>query len=148
MEIKIKKLSKEALIPKYQTDGSIAFDLHSIADVTWRFVEPNLYEAIVDTGLAFEVPTGYGMFIFPRSGTGFKYNVHLANGTGLIDSDYRGEVKIKLIAITDKKPPTFLAKDRVAQASIIPILNANFIEVDDLSQTERGDGGFGSTGKK
>lgn len=126
MKINIKKLNENAIIPKYQTSGSIAFDLHTLKDVKWKFVEPNLYEAIIDTGLAFEVPDGYGMFIFPRSGTGFKYNVHLANGTGLIDSDYRGEIKIKLISIHDTMPPEFSANDRVAQASIIPIIQASF----------------------
>ena len=146
MKINIKKLNENAIIPKYQTSGSIAFDLHTLKDVKWKFVEPNLYEAIIDTGLAFEVPDGYGMFIFPRSGTGFKYNVHLANGTGLIDSDYRGEIKIKLISIHDTMPPEFSANDRVAQASIIPIIQASFREVDELSRSDRGEGGFGSTG--
>ena len=146
MKINIKKLNENAIIPKYQTNGSIAFDLHTLSDVKWKFVEPNLYEAVINTGLAFEVPECYGMFIFPRSGTGFKYNVHLANGTGLIDSDYRGEIKIKLISIHDSMPPEFSANDRVAQASIIPIIQAKFSEVDELSQTKRGESGFGSTG--
>ncbi len=146
MRIKIKKLNINAIIPKYATDGAIAFDLHTMDEVKWKFIEPNLYETIIETGLAFEIPLNYGMFIFPRSGSGFKYNVHLANGTGLIDSDYRGEVKIKLIAIHDKMPPEFNANDRVAQASIIPIIKAEFDEVDELSTTNRGVGGFGSTG--
>lgn len=146
MEIRVKKLSEKAIIPDFQTLGAIAFDLHSAEDIQWSFKEPNLYEAIVETHLAFEIPSGFGMFLFPRSGLGFKYNIHLANGTGLIDSDYRGEIKIKLIAIVDSEPPKLRAKDRVAQASIIKVEKPIFKEVRELTQTDRGKRGFGSTG--
>lgn len=156
MKLKIKKMHPMAVIPKYQTSGAIAFDLHAVLDnydradgvgcvpVSQHY--HNNRSHIFRTGLAFEVPEGYGLFVFPRSGCGFNYDVQFSNGTGLIDQDYRGEVKVKLIALNPNK--TLLVKhgDRIAQAVLMPIVKVEFDEVDELSDTERGEGGFGSTG--
>lgn len=137
MNIKIKKLHPDAQIPTYGTDGAAAFDLYALEDVQGiGFVS-------VRTGLAFEVPEGHAMIIKPRSGLAFNHRVQAFSGT--IDSDYRGEVKVLL----EKADSSFIyveRGDRIAQAIIIPIPRVTFTEVDELSITERGDGGFGHTG--
>lgn len=156
MKLKVKKLHPEAIIPKYATDGSACFDLHAC------FGEPGLSKpifvtpiAIIKTGLSFEIPLGYVMLVFSRSGHGFKNDVRLANCTGIIDSDYRGELMVKLThddthnvfkSIIDD-PMKISHGDRIAQAMIIPLEQVQFEEVEKLSDTERGTGGFGSTGQ-
>lgn len=152
MEIKIKKLHPNARMPEYATDGSGCFDLfaaeldhdsnaHGTTECAhwWQML-------IVGTGIAVEVPAGHVMLIFSRSGDGFKRDVRLANCVGVIDSDYRGEIKIKL-ACDNKRYQTTRVGDRIAQAMIIPIPRAQFTQIDELSATDRGDGGFGSTGR-
>lgn len=144
MQVKVKKLHTDAIMPKYATDGSACFDLHATEEA---FVDDIAHTSeIIPTGLAFEVPACYVMLIFSRSGHGFKNDVRLANCVGVIDSDYRGEVKVKLTAdpngsLTVKKG------DRIAQAMVIPIPSVGLVEVEELTDTERGAGGFGSTGK-
>lgn len=141
MKVKIKKLHPDALMPQYGSDGAACFDLHCIggAFVADRFV--------FDTGLAFEIPEGHVMLIYSRSGHGFKNDARLSNCVGVIDADYRGEVKVKLRC--DSKMNSLAVKpgDRVAQAMIIPYPKVTFEWADELSDTERGDGGFGSTGQ-
>lgn len=171
-KIKFKKLHENAQLPKYQTKGAIAFDLHSVEDVVWEqcnFQELALgdkslvstlpysanfimsrnipvFTAVISTGLAIELPDNTGMFLYPRSGWGFNHNIGLANGTGLIDSDYRGEIKIKLIAIAPNKLPKIEAGSRVAQATISKVEKLDFYFVDELNETQRGENGFGHTG--
>jgi len=144
MEIKIKKLHPDAMIPKYATEFSACFDLCAyMPDQSAGYIWPK----VLSTGLAFEIPRGYAMMIYSRSGHGFNNDIRLANCVGVIDSDYRGEVKVKLA--NDDSYGQFLLfshGDRIAQAMIIPVPDVNFIEVDDLTETERGAGGFGSTG--
>lgn len=139
MQIKTKRLTPEAKLPTYATDGSGCFDIYCTNSKT---VFDN---ATFDTGLSFEIPVGYVMLVFSRSGHGFKNNVRLANCVGIIDSDYRGELKVKL---TNDFIPSMdvQAGDRIAQAMVIPFEQVQFLEVDALSETERGTGGFGSTG--
>lgn len=141
IELKVKKLHPDAIIPTYATDGSACFDLHA-AEYEGENKGASL---IVRTGLSFEIPHGWQMLIFSRSGHGFKNDVRLANSVGVIDSDYRGEVKVKL---TLDRGGHFVVKqgDRIAQAQIMPVHRVTFEEVTDLSETERGTGGFGSTG--
>lgn len=137
MNIKIKKLHPDAQIPTYGTDGAAAFDLYALEDVQGNG------HVSVKTGLAFEIPQGHAMIIKPRSGLAFNHRVHAFSGT--IDSDYRGEVKVLL----EKADNSFIyveRGDRIAQAIIIPIPRVTFTEVEELSATERGDGGFGHTG--
>lgn len=149
--MKIKKLHDKALTPQYQSQGAVAFDLASCENVEWGdlIVDGRRigYEAIIPTGLSFEVPEHTSMHIYPRSGWGFKHNIQLANGTGVIDRDYRGEVKVKLIAFCDFKAlPTIKEGTRIAQAEIIVSNRVSFLEAEELSDTERGAKGFGSTG--
>lgn len=147
MRLKIQQLNPLAIMPRYATQGAACLDLHAIVDseVGAEAVPPG--QAITfRTGLAFEVPSGHAVMIYSRSGHGFKHGVRLANGTGVIDADYRGEVMVRLR--NDGAEPLVVEHgDRIAQAMIIQIPIINEIEVvDELSSTARGAGGFGSTG--
>lgn len=156
-QLKVKKLHPDAVIPKYATPGAACFDLHAlVAQTTPLFPGGKL---TFRTGLAFEIPAGHVMLVFSRSGHGFKNDIRLANCVGVIDSDYRGEVLVKLasddsmnfsLASTKEiNEKTFLQinpGDRIAQAMVIPVQQFSFLEVNELSDTERGTGGFGSTG--
>ena len=144
MNIKIKKLHEDALVPKYATPGSACFDLH-VVDVDIDLIWPGR-TAVFRTGLAFEVPEGWCMKVYSRSGHGFKNDVSLSNCVGIIDSDFRNEVMVKLC--NDSNMVFRVADgDRIAQAMLVPIQQVSFSVVDELSTTERGLGGFGSTGK-
>ncbi len=157
MEIKIKKLHPNAKLPTYATDGSGCFDLYAATVDGMAHIGSNIWPSIpvsFGTGLAFEIPAGHVMLVFSRSGHGFKHDVRLANCVGVIDADYRGEVAVKLTCddqMIDGDPdatPMFVKPgDRIAQALIIPFPRVTFVEADALSSTERGAGGFGSTGQ-
>lgn len=142
--IKIKKLHVNAVLPHYATDGASAFDLFCYEDVKWENTSGKHY-AIVPTGWAFEVPTEHGMFILSRSGHGRKHLIHLANCVGLLDFDYRGEAIVILMCHLDA-PPIIKSGTAVAQACIIETPRQYFEIVDELSETERGASGLGSTG--
>lgn len=143
MQIKIQKAHPKAVVPTYATPGAACFDLHSVHDGDFGMLWSS---KVFDTGLKFEIPEGQVMLIFSRSGDGFKRDVRLANCVGVIDSDYRGEVKVKLTA--DCMRENYInAGDRIAQALILPVERVQFLVVDGLSVTDRGEGGFGSTGK-
>lgn len=147
MQIQIKKLNPAAKMPTYATDGSGCFDLYAINTMP-RLVHKG-WPVQFETGLAFEIPIGYGMFILSRSGHGFNFDTRLANCVGFIDSDYRGEVKVKLTCDLEHEeamPLAVMPGDRVAQACILPVPKVSFSFVDELSSTERGEGGFGSSG--
>lgn len=147
MQVKIKQLSPHAKMPTYATNGAGWFDLYSTNTVPMLVQEG--WPVEVGTGLAFEIPAGYGMFIMSRSGHGFKFDTRLANCVGCIDSDYRGEVKVKLTCDVEREetmPMSIMPGDRIAQACILPIPKIEFILADELSETQRGQGGFGSTG--
>ena len=146
MKLKIKKLHPDAIAPKYATHGAACFDLHAILCMQGTSVFPQS-PATFRTGLAFEIPDGHVMMIFSRSGHGFKEDTRLANCVGVIDSDYRGEVMVKLTCdrITSYGM-TVNPGDRIAQAMVIPVDRVEFEEVTELSDTARGTGGFGSTG--
>lgn len=147
MNIKIKKLSQLAKTPTYATDGSGCFDIYAINPLATLVHEG--YPATFDTGLAFEIPPGYGMFILSRSGHGFNFDTRLANCVGFIDSDYRGEVKVKLTCDQEHEEAMLLAVkagDRIAQACILPVPRVGFEITEELSETLRGEGGFGSSG--
>jgi len=144
MNIKIKKLVEDAIIPKYQTVGSAGFDFHTVEDVTVFPKETKL----VSTGLAFEIPEGYELQVRPRSGMSLKTKIRISNSPGTIDSDYRGLVSIIVdnISFHGSLPYEIKKGDRIAQGVICKVNQAVFIE-DELSETERGEGGFGSTNK-
>lgn len=143
LALKVKPLAPDVIIPEYQTAGAACFDLYMYGETTT--ITPG--EAVVfDTKLAFEVPPGFVLLVFSRSGHGFKSGLRLSNGTGVIDSDYRGEVKVKLH--NDGIESYTVAKsERIAQAMVVPLVYLPLVVSDSLSDTERGEGGFGSTGK-
>ena len=147
MKLKIKKIFPEAILPTYATDGSGCFDFYACGGVNLN-TGTRGWEASdeVSTGIAVEIPEGHVMLIFSRSSHAFKYDVRLANCVGVIDSDYRGEIKIKLTLDNPDTDIYFDYGERIAQGLVIPIPKVEFEEVESLSDTERGAGGFGSTG--
>jgi dUTP pyrophosphatase len=141
MDIKIKKLSKESIIPSYTQPGDAGMDITAISE---KVVEEKEFGYIeYGTGLAFEVPEGYYMDIRPRSSIS-NTGMFLCNSPGTLDSNYRGELKVRFKWIKDTKK--YNIGDRIAQILILPYPKINFIEVEELSETERGESGFGSTG--
>lgn len=140
MKVKIKKLSKLAQIPVYQTKGASGFDLHSIEEFE---IKPK-QTILVPTGLAFKIPEGYEMQIRPRSGISLKTGLRVVNSPGTLDSDYTGEAKIIMQNIGDNNEFINFG-DRVAQGVICPVLKVEFDEVENLEESERGEKGFGST---
>lgn len=146
MNVKIKKVHPEAKTPVYGSAGAACFDLYAahIVDTGFGYGCTVTY----GTGLRFEVPEGHVMMIYSRSGHGFKQGITLANGTGVVDADYRGEVLVKLTKRSSEVLGMPCVGERIAQAMIIPVEQVSFEETDELSDTERGAGGFGSTGVK
>lgn len=161
MILKFKKTHPDAFVPQYATGGAACFDLHAV-DIGGLTIEETRIGTKADlvvgtkylgkrgevfrTGLAFEVPVGHVMLIFSRSGQGFKHDVRLANCVGVIDSDYRGEVMVKLTKDCDAFDFQVKNGDRIAQAMLVPIPVVLFEESDELTETDRGEKGFGSTG--
>ena len=141
----IKRFSKNVIIPKYETSGSSGMD---IAAYMKENIEINPGEkAIVPTGFSLSIPTGFEIQIRPRSGLAAKNNVSVLNTLGTIDADYRGEVKVILINLGKKK---FIVENglRIAQMVLCPVVQAKIEDTEELSKTDRGLGGFGSTGTK
>lgn len=135
--------SKGAIIPEYKTAGAAGADLCAMLEAPLTI--PAGRSAMVSTGLFFEIPKGYEVQVRPRSGLAAKNGVTVLNTPGTIDSDYRGEIKVILINLgTDDF--TINNGDRIAQMIIAPVIQASFTITDSLSETERGSGGFGSTG--
>ncbi len=145
MIVRVKKLDERAVIPTYGTDFSAGADLYCIADGTVTI--PPHTTVLLGTGISIEIPEGYCGLIFARSGISIKRGLAPANKVGVIDADYRGEVKVALHNHTDKGA-TVEPGERVAQLAIVPFLKAEFEESGELSDTVRGVGGFGSTGTK
>ena len=145
IDVRIKKLRENAVIPTYGSEYAAGADLYAAVDepVTIQAGETKL----IPTGLAFEIPEGYAGFIYARSGLASKRNLAPANKVGVIDSDYRGEVMTALHN-HGKETQTIEAGERIAQMVIAPYITAEFILSDSLDDTERGEGGFGSTGRK
>ena len=144
-KILIKRLSKEIPLPKYETSGSSGMDLAANIEANIN-IDPGK-TAIVPTGLSISIPKGFEAQIRPRSGLAAKQKISVLNTPGTIDSDYRGEIKVILINLGQK--PFKVEKGlRIAQMVVCPIVQAQLKEVDDLSETDRGKGGFGSTGSK
>ena len=146
MELKIRKLREGAKIPRRATEGAAGMDLYACIDESITLAPQQL--VIVPTGIAIELPdNGCAAFLYARSGLGVKHGICLANGVGVIDSDYRGEVCAGLCNVSDK-PYVIAPGERIAQMVIAPYITANFILCDELDDTVRGQGGFGSTGRK
>ncbi|MCB0826691.1 MAG: dUTP diphosphatase [Armatimonadetes bacterium] len=132
-----------ATLPKYETEGAAGMDLRSIEAVALGPLERRL----VRTGLRIAVPKGYEAQIRPRSGLALKRGISMVNTPGTIDSDYRGEVGVILINLS-QETVELDAGERIAQMVIAPVAQAKLVAVDELDQTQRGEGGFGSTGIK
>lgn len=141
--ILIKKLQKEAIIPKYETQGSSGLDLS--ANVKSKITIKPGEKCLVPTGLAVSIPKDYELQIRPRSGLAAKNSITVLNTPGTIDSDYRGEIKIILINL-GKENFEITNGLRIAQMVLCPISKAELTEVDNLDKTSRDSGGFGSTG--
>ena len=139
MIIKLKKLHQDAKTPTYGSSGAACFDLYALEDTRSIFGR-----AIVSTGISVEIPPGYEMVIRPRSGLAFSHGVHAFSGT--IDQDYRGEVKVLLVTDSSNSAFTVEKGERIAQATIQPVIRVEFEEAQELNETARGTGGFGSTG--
>ena len=169
MDIKFKKISPDAVVPSYATEGSAGFDLYATEEVVVKPQETK----IIPTGLEIECPEGMAVMIYPRSGISAKTPLRLANGVGVIDSDYRGELKVIFynssnseVRIVPKYQLTdgnvieaydhdyvpygtvvIKKGDRIAQGVLIDVTQADFKEVQDFKETKRGKGCLGSTGK-
>lgn len=148
MEMKFKKMPTEKgnLIenPKYATDGSACFDL--VCNIDEEIIATPGSITKIPTGIAIEIPSNeYVALVFARSGLASKSGISLANSVGVVDSDYRGEIFVPLIN-NSKVDYTFKQGDRVAQLGIFPVIMTNLIETNELNDTKRGSGGFGSTG--
>ena len=139
--VNCKKSLPNAREPMYATKGAACFDLYT-ADVVKT--EPNA--VVYNTGWQFEIPQGHVMMLYSRSGHGFNKGIRLANGTGVIDSDYRGDVMVKLVSDTCDLCEFPQVGERIAQAMILHVPLVGFYMTAKLNPTERGEGGFGSTG--
>ena len=144
-EILIKRLSKKINLPKYETDGSSGMDLAACIDKTIE-IKPGKSE-IIPTGLAVSIPKNFEIQIRPRSGLAAKNQISVLNTPGTIDSDYRGEIKVILINLSNK---SFIVENglRIAQMVLCPIVKAKLKEVESHKNKKRGSSGFGSTGVK
>jgi dUTP pyrophosphatase len=145
-EVKVKKLNKNAVIPKYAKDGDAGMDL-----VATSIISNTTFNVTYGTGIAMEIPKGYVGLVFPRSSIR-KTDLSLTNCVGVIDSGYRGEIQATFKKVFGKNDirideMDYKVGDRIAQIMIIPYPSVTFIESDELSDSERGEGGFGSTGK-
>lgn len=144
MENNVLKIVSEGVLPSYGSEGSAGFDLHCNNEETVIAKPKEIVK--IPTGLKMQIPEGYFGAVYPRSSAGIKLRVKLANSTGIIDSDYRGE--IILFLINEGEADLEINKgDRLVQMIIQPYLKVQIEEVEELSDTERGQGGFGSTGK-
>lgn len=146
MNVKVKKVHEKAIIPEYQSNGAACVDLVAVSSK----VEPSPMGLlqVYDTGLAFEIPENHVGLVFPRSSVTTKTTLMLGNGVGVIDSDYRGTIKFQYRQINQSHRKVYEIGDRIGQLMILPAPIMNFIEVDELSNTERGEDSFGSTDVK
>ena len=145
MELKIKKLRESAKLPTRGTSGSAGMDLYVCIDKEMTIKPGDL--KIIPTGIAIALPdNSCAAFLYARSGLGVKHGICLSNGVGVIDSDYRGEVCVGLCNVSDKAY-TISPGERIAQMIISPVIVPKLVETDALDDTERGSGGFGSTGR-
>ena len=142
-KVEIQRLREDAVLPKYMTANSAGGDLSAAMD-TSVVLQPG-DRAAVGTGLAMAIAPGFEGQVRPRSGTALKQGLTVVNAPGTIDADYRGEVKVLLVNL-GKEPVTITPGQRIAQLIIAPVMQADFVVVSALSSTQRGHGGFGSTG--
>ncbi|HIG26089.1 MAG TPA: dUTP diphosphatase [Acidimicrobiia bacterium] len=144
MDIPIKRLDPDLALPAYAKEGDAGADLVARENVT---LAPGGGRALVATGAAIAIPEGYAGFVQPRSGLALKHGVTCLNTPGLIDSGYRGELKVLLVNTDPSTPFEVVRGERIAQLVIQRVEAAHFVEVDELDDSSRGEGGFGSTGQ-
>ena len=144
MHLTVKKLADNAIIPKAAYAGDAGIDLSSTEDLVLKPFERRL----VPTGLAIGLPEGYAGFVTPRSGSAIKQGLSIVNAPGLIDSGYRGELKVILINLDPQNDIVIKAGDRIAQLVVVKVEQLQPVETSELDSTERGTGGFGSSGVK
>ena len=142
IRISVKRLDRDLPLPRYARPGDAGLDLYAAARTV---IEPGSRVA-VPTGLAIEIPPGYAGFVLPRSGLALRHGITNLNTPGLIDAGYRGEVRVLLINHDPRETVTIERGDRIAQLVVQAVECVELHEVDELSSTERGSGGFGSTG--
>ncbi|HVF53746.1 MAG TPA: dUTP diphosphatase [Actinomycetota bacterium] len=143
MQLSIRRLDDALPAPAYAREGDAGLDLFSSQDVV---LEPGA-RALVGSGIAVAIPEGFAGFVHARSGRASREGLALVNAPGLIDSGYRGEIKVALVNLDRTNPITIARGDKIAQLVIQPIVHAVVVEVDGLDATARGEGGFGSTGR-
>lgn len=144
LKVPIQRLDPDLPLPAYAKPGDAGVDLRATGSVT---LPPGGGRALVPTGAAVAIPRGYAGFIQPRSGLALKHGVTCLNTPGLIDADYRGELKVLLVNTDPSEPFEITRGERIAQLVIQAVEHVDFVEVDELDETERGDGGFGHTGR-
>ncbi len=143
--VKVKKLNENAIVPKRATEGSAGADLYACITEPVTLNPGELVK--IPTGIAIELEDKtLAAFLFARSGLGVKHGITLANSVGVVDSDYRGEICVGLCNVSSE-PYTIEPNERVAQMVIMPVVNAEFVQSEELGSTKRGEGGFGSSGK-
>ena len=141
--LSVVRLRPDAHIPRYAHEGDAGFDLYSVEEVT---LNP-LQRTLIPTGIALAIPAGYAGFVIPRSGLAIKQGLSMVNTPGLIDSGYRGEVRVAAINLDPDTPLTLGKGERIAQLVVVPYMHADIYETDTLDDTTRGKGGFGSSGR-
>lgn len=144
MELPVLRLDDELPLPTRARSDDAGLDLRAAEDVT---LEPNGHRAAVPTGLAVEIPAGWAGLVLPRSGLASEHGVTLANSPGLIDAGYRGEVRVVLINTDPTEVFKVARGDRIAQLVLISVPDVRLVEVESLSDSERGAGGFGHSGR-
>lgn len=142
MRISVKRLDPDLPLPHYALASDAGLDLHAAQRVV---IEPGA-RALVGTGLAVAIPPGWAGLVLPRSGLALRHGVTVLNAPGLIDAGYRGEVKVLLVNHDPRATATLERGERVAQLIVQTVASVELVEVDELPASERGDGGFGSTG--
>ena len=142
VRLEIKRLTTDLPLPRYAHPGDAGLDLYAAEDA---LIAPG-ERILVPTGIAVAIPEGYAGFVQPRSGLAIKQGLSLVNTPGLIDSHYRGEIKVIAINLDPRVPITVVRGDKIAQLVIQPVARVELAEVDELDETMRGEGGFGSTG--
>lgn len=140
--LSVQRLDPELPLPRYQHDGDAGLDLHAAESVVLQPGE----RAVVGTGIAVAIPPGFVGLGVPRSGLAVRFGLSLVNTPGIVDSGYRGEVRLVLVNLDPSEPIEVRRGDRVAQLVLIPVAAAEVVECEELPPSERGDAGFGSTG--
>lgn len=145
MNIQIKRVRPDAILPQYATDGSAGMDLHACIEYDIAVRPADRYT--IPTGIAIALPDGFEAQVRPRSGLAAKHGITVINAPGTVDADYRGEICVAIVNLDDRGPPhTIRPGDRIAQLIIAPVVRATWDEVESLDETVRASGGFGSTG--